>query len=230
MALVAAAKNWDEYVCHAEEVARSSGFQHLRDRILAAAEIAPGDRVVDLGAGTGLLTLPAAQRAGLVWAIDISPRMCDYLSAKAKSAGLDNVEAVTTSAVSLPLVDRSAEVVVSNYCFHHLSAREKRLALAEAHRVLVPGGRLVIGDMMFAVSLTDERSRAVFKDKARSMLRRGPAGIWRLIRNVARLLTGRWERPATPEWWREALLATGFRDVEVIALEHEGGIALARRE
>lgn len=76
--------------------------------------------------------------------------MCEYLRAKAASAGLDNVHAAVASAVSLPLVDEAADVVVSNYCFHHLSDPDKRHALRETHRVLGPGGRLVFGDMMFA--------------------------------------------------------------------------------
>ena len=222
-------KNWDAHVAHAEEVARGAGFGHLRDRILELAAPQADDVVVDVGAGTGLLTLPLAERVAKLWAIDISPLMGEYLRAKAASAELTNIETVTASAVSLPLVDASADVVVSNYCFHHLDDAGKRRALEEIRRVLRPGGRLVFGDMMFRVSVADGRDRRVVAAKVRAMLRKGPAGVVRLARNAGRLASGRWERPARAEWWADALADAGFVDVTVEPLEHEGGIAVARR-
>ena len=229
MPALAAEKNWDRYVAHAEIVARTDGFQALRDRILERAEIRPGEVVVDLGAGTGLLTLPAAEAAEKVWAVDISAKMCDYLATKARSAGHENVESVIASAVSLPLVTESVDVVVSNYCLHHLPHEEKLTALRELHRVLRPGGRCVLADMMFTVGLADPRDRHLIKDKVRAMLAKGPAGVWRLVKNAARMAARRWERPASPQWWRGALEETGFTGVEVELTEHEGGIIEGRR-
>ena len=222
-------KNWDAHVAHAEEIARGTGFGLLRDRILELAAPSPSDVAVDIGAGTGLLSHPLADRISTLWAIDISPLMGEYLRAKATSAGLENIETVTASAVSLPLVDDSADLVVSNYCFHHLDDAGKRRALEEIRRVLRPGGRLVFGDMMFRVSMADGRDRRVVATKVRAMLRKGPAGVVRLARNAGRLVSGRWERPARAEWWSRALADAGFVDVTVAALEHEGGIATARR-
>lgn len=225
----ALSKDWDQHVVDAEEVARRPGFQDLRDRILARAAPADGDSAVDVGSGTGLLTLPLASEVDHVWALDISAGMCDYLRVKAASGGISNIDAAVASAVSLPLVDGSADLVVSNYCFHHLSDPDKRRALLEAHRVLRPGGRLAFGDMMFRPALSDPRDRQVVSDKVRAMLRKGPAGVVRLAKNGARFASARWETPARPDWWAQALRETGFSDVEVEALEHEGGIASARK-
>lgn len=222
-------KNWDNHVIDAEEVARRAGFQDLCARIIERAELQPSDVVVDVGAGTGLLSLPIAQRASSVWAIDIAPAMRDYLAAKAASAGLENINAAVGSAVSLPLVDEAADLVVSNYCFHHLSDRDKATALREVARVLRPGGRLVFADMMFRPSLSDPRDRRVVSSKVRAMVRKGPAGVLRLAKNGARFATARWEKPARPQWWEQALLDQGFIDVSVQALPHEGGIATARK-
>lgn len=218
-------KNWDDYVVHAEEMARTAGFQDLRDRILQTARPDEPDVVVDVGSGTGLLTLELAPRVAQVWAIDIAPAMGEYLRAKAASAGLDNVEVATASAVSLPLVDASADLVVSNYCFHHLDADGKIRALAEVRRVLRPGGRLVFGDMMFRVGVAHPRDREVVAAKVRAMAGKGPAGFLRLAKNGVRFASRRWEHPAPAAWWRSALTDAGFSDVQVQELDHEGGVA-----
>jgi ubiquinone/menaquinone biosynthesis C-methylase UbiE len=223
------AKDWDRHVIHAEEVARSQGFQRLRDRILSLAAPRPGDEVVDIGAGTGLLTLPLAESVQRVWALDISPSMCEYLRTKAASAGFDNVEVAVASAASLPLVDGSADLVVSNYCFHHLADHDKERALSEVMRVLRPGGRLVFGDMMFRVGVGDPRDRRLVGQKVRLLLRQGRGGVWRLAKNGVRLAGRRWEKPARADWWEAALERCGFVEARVELQEHEGGIAVARR-
>ena len=222
-------KNWDEHVTEAEEVSRSAGFQALRDRILELAAPGGHERCVDIGAGTGLLALPLAERVEHVLAVDISPAMCDYLRAKASSAGQDNLEAVKACATSLPAVDQSVDLVVSNYCFHHLDDAGKQCALTEVRRVLRPGGRLVFGDMMFRVSLADPRDRQVLAMKVRAMAAKGPAGLLRLAKNGVRFAGRRWESPARAGWWELALRRAGFDQVAVEVFDHEGGIAVARR-
>jgi ubiquinone/menaquinone biosynthesis C-methylase UbiE len=220
-------KDWDSRVPHAELMARSPGFRDLRDRILAFAEPNAGESVVDVGAGTGLLTLAVAPRVEHVWAIDFSPAMCEYLGVKASSAGLENVDVVVASAASLPLVDNVADLVISNYCLHELGHEDKMLALGEAMRVLRPGGRLVFGDMMFSLNPMAARDRTVVTDKVRSLASRGLPGIWRIIKNGLRLISGRWEAPANVEWWQQALRTAGFERVSIQTLSHEGGIAVA---
>jgi hypothetical protein len=82
--------------------------------------------------------------------------------------------------------------------------------------------------MMFSLSL-EPRDRRLVWEKIVALLKRGPAGIVRIIRNAFRVLTGRWEQPCTPERWQEMLAARGFADVRIELLEHEAAVAVARR-
>ncbi len=227
--LRAPAKSWDGHVCDMEELANSPGFRRLRAEIITLAGLTRSDRVLDIGAGTGLLTLAAARDAAHVTALDISPSMCRHLEAKLARCAIDNVDVRAGTASELPLADGSIDVILSNYCFHHLRDPDKLRALSEAIRVLRPGGRFVAGDMMFQIGLTHARDRAVLARFAGRMLRLGPAGLMRLLRNLLRVASGRGEHPASTGWWRDALNKEGFVDVLVRALEHEGGIATARR-
>jgi ubiquinone/menaquinone biosynthesis C-methylase UbiE len=222
-------KNWDEHVEDLEQMARSEGFLALRDRILELARLRSSDRLLDIGAGTGLLALAAAGRVESVVALDISPEMCRHLERKFARLGVGNATVVVDGATALPLADGEVDVVLSNYCFHHLRDSDKVRALAQIKRVLRPGGRLVFADVMFRLSVVKRRERAVIGVFVRRMLRHGPAGVLRLMRNATRILAGRWEHPAGVQWWQGALLDAGFVDVEVQALSHEGGIAVARK-
>lgn len=219
----------ERYARSVEQLMNTPGFQRLRDEIIARADPASGERVLDVGAGAGLLTLAVASRTEHVTAVDLSPAVCRRLEANASRLTLTNVSVVVGDARELPLPEASIDLALSNYCLHHLTDTDKLVALRELVRVLRPGGRLVIGDMMFRVGLRTARDRRIVTDMALGMLRKGPAGLVRLLRNVRRALTAPSEWPASVEWWDQALRSTGFSDVQVAALEHEGGIASARR-
>lgn len=219
---------WDVRVDSWQDVAGSPAFGRLAERILTLAEVSKHEVVVDLGCGTGLLALPAARTAGKVIAVDYSRPMLDRLDRRASELALDNVECVRADLRELPLADASVDLVISSYAFHHLPDEGKELALAEARRILRPGGRLVVCDMMFALSL-GSRDRRIILDKVVAIARKGPAGILRLARNAGRVATGRWEHPAPPERWRQMLEGRRFVDIHVELVEHEAGLAVARR-
>jgi ubiquinone/menaquinone biosynthesis C-methylase UbiE len=112
---------------------------------------------------------------------------------------------------------------------HELRHTDKHRALAEAMRVLKPGGRLVIGDMMFSFNPMQARDRHVVSVKLRTLVRRGPPGVLRLLKNAARLASASGEHPANAAWWQEALGRSGFHHVRIEVLAHEGGIAMAEK-
>jgi ubiquinone/menaquinone biosynthesis C-methylase UbiE len=220
--------DWDGRVDAWDEVAASEAFLALRDRVCARAQPTSRDRVVDLGAGTGLITLALAPRVAEVTAVDISPRMLERLVERAGAAGIGNVTPVVGDLRTLPLEDGSATLAVSNYAFHHLVDADKELALSEVRRVLAPGGRLVLCDMMFSLSL-EPRDRKLLWQKLAAIARRGPAGLLRIARNAGRIAVGRWEHPSPPEEWERMLRDRRFDDVAVDLLENEAGLATASR-
>lgn len=134
-----------------DRVAAAFGEQILPGRTwegLARAllHLLPRGRYADLGIGDGLLTLMLAEIAERVTAVDMSKEMLNQLRARAAAKNIDNIELVEAEIEDLPLPDASFDVVVMSQVLHHAIAPEK--ALAEARRILVPGGRLLVIDLL----------------------------------------------------------------------------------
>lgn len=125
------------------------------------AELVRGETVLDVGCGAGIDTLLAAHAVGpqgRVVGLDMTPAMLDRARRHVAEAGVDNVELREGVMEALPFVDVSFDVVVSNGVLN-LSTRKSR-ALAEMLRVLRPGGRVALGDLV----LTDSLPEALMKD------------------------------------------------------------------
>lgn len=222
------AVNWDERVESWDEVAASPAFGRLAQLVIEAAAPVATDHVLDLGAGTGLLSLALAPRVERVVAVDLSEPMLEKLDDNARAREVKNVSLLPADLRSIPLPDESITLAVSNYAFHHLDDAGKELALAEVRRVLAPGGRLVVCDMMFGLSLA-ARDRAVIGGMVWMIAKRGPSGLYRIAKNAARVATGRWEKPAPSGTWEAMLARRQFEEISVRVLENEAGLACARR-
>ena len=108
-----------------------------------------GERVVDIGCGAGIDSLIASRMVGTtgqVIGIDMTPAMLGKARASAEGGGFDNVEFRQSYGESLPVPDGWADVVISNGVLNLMP--DKRKALGEMARVLKPGGRLQIGDIL----------------------------------------------------------------------------------
>ena len=220
------AETWDARVEAWSTICATPVFQSFRDRIVREARLTGVETLLDLGCGTGLVALAATGQCARVIGLDVSEEMLRRVAGTASD--VDGLEFILGDMRRIPLPDASVDVVTSCYAFHHLGNDGKELAAAEAFRVLRPGGRLVVVDMMFALTLAP-RNRRIVASKVTLLLRMGPRGIVRLARNAGRVATGRWEHPAPPEWWGAMLERRGFEDVSVAPLVHEAGLATCRR-
>jgi 2-polyprenyl-3-methyl-5-hydroxy-6-metoxy-1,4-benzoquinol methylase len=217
------ARSWDH------GAANNPGLVKVVDRVITEGALAPGQRVVDLGCGSGQLTLKIAPRVASVLAIDVSKAMIELLDEHARAAGIDNVDGRAVPIERLELADGSVDLVVSNYALHHLRDADKAAAVRQAAKWLAPGGRLVIGDMMFGRG-ADARDREIISSKVVLMLRKGPAGWWRIAKNATRFLFRFQERPVSMHAWVKMFESAGLVDVQALPVVNEAAVVRGTKQ
>jgi arsenite methyltransferase len=158
----------------------------------AVADLHEGETVLDLGSGAGADVLIAARRVGQTGraiGLDMTDEMLELARTNARDAGIDNVEFVKGYIEEIPLADETVDVVISN-CVINLAA-DKRKVLAETARVLKPGGRFAVSDVIADPDM-DEATRADMQE-------------W----------TGCIAGALTRAEFEDALGATGLTDIEI---------------
>ena len=158
----------------------------------ALAELAPGDVVLDLGSGGGLDVLLSAKRVGptgKAYGLDMTDDMLDLARENQRRAGVENVEFLKGEIEAIPLPEGAVDVVISN-CVINLSA-DKRRVLAEAFRVLRPGGRFAVSDIVVRGEM--------------------PAALRRNVELWIGCVAGALEEPE----YRRLLAEVGFEEIEV---------------
>ncbi|MDD3295670.1 MAG: arsenite methyltransferase [Geobacteraceae bacterium] len=129
---------------------------------VALASLKEGDAVLDLGSGAGFDAFLAAQRvgrSGRVIGVDMTPEMLARARANAQRGGYSNVEFRSGEIEKLPVENNSIDVIISN-CVINLSP-DKETVFKEAHRVLKPGGRLMVSDLVLGKDLPDKIKNSV---------------------------------------------------------------------
>ncbi|HEX6587282.1 MAG TPA: arsenite methyltransferase [Solirubrobacterales bacterium] len=159
---------------------------------IAVAELKEGETVLDLGSGGGIDVLLSARRVGSTgkaYGLDMTDEMLELARRNQREAGVENVEFLKGTIESVPLPDDSVDVIISN-CVINLSA-DKRAVFREAARVLGPGGRFAVTDIVADPEMDEETRRDLAQ--------------W----------TGCIAGALTEDEFRSALLAAGFEDVEI---------------
>jgi SAM-dependent methyltransferase len=161
----------------------------------ALASLSPGEVVLDLGSGGGIDVLISARRVapdGKAYGVDMTDEMLTLARENQKKAGVENVEFLRGEIEDIPLPDDHVDVVISN-CVINLSA-DKPKVISDAFRVLKPGGRFAVSDVVFLGSK---------QELPESVLR--TVGLW------TGCVAGALEREEYEEILREA----GFEDISV---------------
>jgi SAM-dependent methyltransferase len=117
--------------------------------VLRSLGLHPGSTMVEFGAGTGQLTVEAAQSGARVIAVDVSAPMLDVVRAKVESRLLSNVEIVQAGFLTYGAAPESVDLVYSRLALHHLPDAWKALALQRIHDMLRPGGCFRLWDVVY---------------------------------------------------------------------------------
>lgn len=183
---------------------------------------------IDLGCGSGQVTLPLARRCSHVLAVDLSASAIELLKERAAEQRLTNVHALAQPIEGFDLAPQSMDLVVSNYTLHHLRDRDEAEVIRLSYEWLRPGGRLVIGDIMMGRGASAE-DREVIVTKVRSLARRGPAGWWRIVKNVWRFGLRLQEKPLPASTWETIARKAGFKRVDARRVVAEAWVVSAEK-
>jgi len=159
----------------------------------ALAQLNPGETVLDLGSGGGIDVLLSARRVGptgKVYGLDMTDEMLALARENQQKSGVQNVEFLKGEIEDIPLADHSVDVIISN-CVINLSSDKDRV-LAEAFRVLKPGGRLAVSDVVVRGDV--------------------PAEICHNVELWMGCIAGALEESA----YRDKLVKAGFHDIEIV--------------
>jgi ubiquinone/menaquinone biosynthesis C-methylase UbiE len=216
------AASWDH------GAADNPGLVRVVETLLAEAAPRPDDVAVDLGCGSGQVTLALAAKTSSVLAVDVSQKMIELLLENARRAGADNIEGKAVPIEQLHLPAGSLDLVVTNYAFHHLRDEDKPEVVKKVFGWLRPGGRFVIGDMMFGRG-GDARDRQIIASKLSLLARMGPGGWWRIAKNGGRYLLRFQERPVAMSAWVSMFERAGFAAVRAVPVVNEAAVVLGTK-
>lgn len=158
----------DEVRQYDDEHSEFRDFTAENERTLKALELEVGDRVIEIGTGTGEFAIMAAQQGADILACDVSKAMLERTRTKAQDADIESIELRHEGFLTLDEPEESAEAIVTSYALHHLPDLWKGIALENLHRILRPGGQLFIRDVVLQAS-TPRQDIEQFIDSQRSI-------------------------------------------------------------
>lgn len=127
-------------------------------RIIENLGLKKDDVIIDMGCGSGGLSVHFAKHCRKVYAVDISPKIVELCGKKAKELNLENIETVCTGFLNYEHKGEPPDAVVSTAALHHLPDFWKQIALRRMYRMLKPSGRLFLSDIVFYFPVDEYRN------------------------------------------------------------------------
>jgi SAM-dependent methyltransferase len=210
------------------DAVRRTGLEKVAAAVLVAAKAHPGDRIIDLGCGAGLVSLPLAERGARVLAVDGNQVLLGRLNRIASERPLPGLEVMLRPIDCLALPAGCADLIVSTYAMHRLRDAEKQRVVSAAFQWLKPGGTLIVADMMFGRGAT-RRDRAIIRTKVSRLAKRGLGGWWRIAKNGWRYMVRVREHPMSISAWTTMLARAEFTGITASSIVNEAGLVSGRR-
>ena len=150
----------DEKIAEAYDARHSTfrDFEKEAQIIFGRIGLQKRHTIIDIGCGTGAISIPAAQNCKKVHAVDISPAMLKRCRARAGDKGLSNLEYHNAGFLTYNHTGEPADAVITTAAFHHLPDFWKAVALLKMHDMLKPGGVLYIFDIVFTFDVENYES------------------------------------------------------------------------
>jgi SAM-dependent methyltransferase len=211
-----------------KDAVRRTGLEKVAAAVLVAAKARPGDRIIDLGCGAGLVSLPLAERGARVLAVDGNQVLLSRLNRIARERPLPDLEVLLRPIDSVALPAGCADLIVSIYAMHRLRDADKQRVVTAAFQWLKPGGTFIVADMMFGRGATS-RDRAIIRTKVRVLAKRGIGGWWRIAKNGWRYMVRVGEHPMSISSWTAMLARAGFTGITASSIVNEAGLVSGRR-
>lgn len=131
---------------HSFTTLKANADRASHEAMIRLSKVQPSDRVLEVACGPGFVALLFAERAREVVGLDLTEALLQQARQRQRERGLHNLQFVQGDAEQLPFPDGTFTIVACHKAFHHFSNPQK--VLREIHRVLVPGGRFVLGDTL----------------------------------------------------------------------------------
>ncbi len=153
----------------AEYEARHSDFRDIEgesNNVLDSLGVGKNDILIDFGSGTGIFALQAASRCKMVYAVDVSKAMRNYAKTKAEKAGVSNINFSLGGFLNFEIEEETVDFITTTFVLHHIPDFWKGVALKRLFKMLKPGGRLYIHDVVIQKEKAIENIQALIEKLA----------------------------------------------------------------
>jgi ubiquinone/menaquinone biosynthesis C-methylase UbiE len=202
------------------------GYLQAINKIVELANLKGEEIVLDLGCGTGNLTLEIAKKVKRVIAVDFSEKMIAVARHKAKSLGLENIEFKAKDIRDIDL-ENFVDLAVSNFVIHHLIYEDKIEVLFTIYRALKKNGRVIIGDIV-GKEEDFKKSNKILKENYKRKYGRVSGYLKNLHHVIMHSLLTK-EYPEDSTTWGSIMERVGFENIKVSKVEAGVGVVYGEK-